>query len=144
MIPEAVHRSPGIYLIAEKNPGKLRLGDRRWPVIVSNRVSYLQMRSVESYSKSGRKGGGGEHISNCNTLKLRNSQRTLSLWYEYDAPGGFLNQNYTKLTRSLLSWESITISPPNLMIRQIRFSRETFEPGLGFEPWISRSLAWRS
>ena len=26
---------------------------------------------------------------------------------------------------------------------QIRFSREKFEPGPGFEPLISRSLAWR-
>ena len=30
MIPGAVHRTPGIYLIAEENPGKSQLGDRRW------------------------------------------------------------------------------------------------------------------
>ena len=28
MIPGAVHRSPGIYLTAEENPGKPHLGDR--------------------------------------------------------------------------------------------------------------------
>ena len=29
MITGAVHRSPGIYLTAEENPGKYQLGDRR-------------------------------------------------------------------------------------------------------------------
>ena len=28
IIPGAVHRSPGIYLIAEENPGEPQLGDR--------------------------------------------------------------------------------------------------------------------
>ena len=48
MIPGAVHRSPAIYLIAEEIPRKPQLGDEEaeQPVIASNRVSYLQMRSV--------------------------------------------------------------------------------------------------
>jgi hypothetical protein len=29
LIQKAVHRSPGIYLTAEENPGKPQLGDRR-------------------------------------------------------------------------------------------------------------------
>ena len=29
MIPDAVHRSPHIYLTAKENPGKSQLGDRR-------------------------------------------------------------------------------------------------------------------
>ena len=28
MIPEAVYRSPGIFLMADENPGKSQLGDR--------------------------------------------------------------------------------------------------------------------
>ena len=40
MIPGTVHRSPGIYPIAEENPGKPQLGDRLTkvvrPIIVSN------------------------------------------------------------------------------------------------------------
>ena len=57
MIPGAVHRSPGIYLAAEKHPGKPQLEDRRWrlrSVIASNGVPFLQLRSVGSYSKPGR------------------------------------------------------------------------------------------
>ena len=59
MIPGAMHRSPGISLIAEENPGKLQLGDRlmKWavrPVIVSNGDPFPQMRSVGSHSPSGR------------------------------------------------------------------------------------------
>ena len=40
MVPGAVHRSPGIYLMAEENPGKSHLEERLIkavrPVIVSN------------------------------------------------------------------------------------------------------------
>ena len=50
IIPGVVYRSPGIYLRAEENPGKPRLGDRLTnavrPVIASNGVAYLQNRSV--------------------------------------------------------------------------------------------------
>ena len=45
MIPGAVHRSPGICLTAEENPGKPQLGDRLMKVvqlvIVSNGVPFL-------------------------------------------------------------------------------------------------------
>ena len=51
MIPEAVHRSPGIYLTTEENPEKPQLGNRLMkavqPVIATNEVPYLQMRSIE-------------------------------------------------------------------------------------------------
>jgi hypothetical protein len=50
----AVHKSPGIYLSAEENPGKPQLGDRLMKVIASNGVSYLQMSSVESHSTTER------------------------------------------------------------------------------------------
>ena len=50
MTPGAVHRSPGICLTAEENPGKTWLGERlikaMRPVIVSNGVPYLQITSV--------------------------------------------------------------------------------------------------
>ena len=46
MIPEAMHKSPGIYLTPEENHGKLQLGDHLRkvvrPVIASNGVSCLQ------------------------------------------------------------------------------------------------------
>ena len=48
----AVHRSPGIYLTAEENPSLETVAVR--PVIASNGVSYLQMRSVGSHRTSGR------------------------------------------------------------------------------------------
>ena len=55
--PGAVHISPGIYVTTEVNPGKFQLGDRLMkavgPVIASNGVRYLQMRSVGSHNKSG-------------------------------------------------------------------------------------------
>ena len=58
MIPRTVHRSPGINLPADENPGKPQLGDRLMkavrPVIASDGVSYFQMRSVGSHSRSGR------------------------------------------------------------------------------------------
>jgi hypothetical protein len=48
--------------IAEETPGKSHLGDRLMkamrPVIVSNWVPCLQMRSVESHNMSGREKGG--------------------------------------------------------------------------------------
>ena len=56
MIPWAVHRSSGICLTSEENPGKPQLGESPWtmrPVIASNEVPYLQMRSVGLHSMSG-------------------------------------------------------------------------------------------
>ena len=60
MILRAVHRSPGIYFTAEENPIKPQLGDRlmKGPVIASNGVPFLQMRSVGSYRTSGREKEG--------------------------------------------------------------------------------------
>ena len=53
-----MQRSPGIYLTAEENPGKPRLGDSLLkavqPVIGSNGVLYLQMSFVGSHSMSGK------------------------------------------------------------------------------------------
>ena len=64
--PEAVSRSPDIYLTAEKNSGKPQLGDRLmkivWPIIASNGVPYLQMRSEGSYSTSGREEEGKDGV----------------------------------------------------------------------------------
>ena len=58
MIPGVVLRSPGICLTAEENPGKPQVGDRLnkavRPVITSNGIPYLQMRSIGSYNTSGR------------------------------------------------------------------------------------------
>ena len=58
MILGAVHRYPGICLTAEENPRKPQLGDRLMkrlkPVIASNGVPFLQIRSIESHSTSGR------------------------------------------------------------------------------------------
>ena len=49
MVPGAVHRSAGIYLIAEENPGKPQLGDRLRnavrPVIASNVDPFFEMTS---------------------------------------------------------------------------------------------------
>ena len=54
MIPGAVHRFPGICLTAEENPGKPQLGERLKKalrsVIASNRVPYIQVRSLGSHS----------------------------------------------------------------------------------------------
>ena len=48
--PRALHRSPGNCLKAEENHGKPQLGDRLirdvWPVIASNGVTRLQLKSV--------------------------------------------------------------------------------------------------
>jgi hypothetical protein len=56
--PGAVHRSTGICFTAEDNPGKSQLGDplikAARPVIASNGVPFLHMRSVGSYSTLGR------------------------------------------------------------------------------------------
>ena len=60
-ILRTVHRSPGICLTAKENPIKPQLGDRlikRRPIIVSNGIPFLQMRSVRSHSTSGREKGG--------------------------------------------------------------------------------------
>ena len=54
MIQEAVHRSLGICLTAEENPIKLSDEGAVQPVITSNRVPFLQMRSVGSHSTSGK------------------------------------------------------------------------------------------
>ena len=45
------NRFPGIFLTSEENPGKPQLGNRRghlvaWPVIASNGVPFLEMKSV--------------------------------------------------------------------------------------------------
>ena len=62
MILRAVHKSPGICLAAEENPGKPQLGDRLMKTVRSgialNRITFLQMRSVESHSTSEREKKG--------------------------------------------------------------------------------------
>ena len=63
VIMGAVHRSLGICLTAKENPRKPQLGDRLKkgllrPVIASNGVHFLQMRSVASHSTSGREKEG--------------------------------------------------------------------------------------
>ena len=63
MIPEAVHRSPGICLTAEENPRKPRKPSDEGavrPVISSNGVLFFQMRSVGSHSTSGREKEGNK------------------------------------------------------------------------------------
>ena len=68
MIPGVVHRSPGMCLAAEENPGKPRKTSARRPsdegavrpVIASNGVPFLQMRSVGSHSASGREKEGNK------------------------------------------------------------------------------------
>ena len=73
MIPEAVHRSPGICLTAEENPGKpaRKQSDERdmRPVFASNGVPFLQIRPVDR--TSGRENEGkdrtGEGIGFNNT-----------------------------------------------------------------------------
>ena len=66
MNPGAVHRSPGIYLMAEENPGKPQVGDCLMkvvrPVIASNAFPYFQMRSVGLQSTSGREKEGKEEV----------------------------------------------------------------------------------
>jgi hypothetical protein len=55
MILGAMDRSPVICLTAEKNPRKLQSDEGAVrPVIASNGVLFLQMRSVGSHSTSGR------------------------------------------------------------------------------------------
>ena len=55
MIPGSVHRSTGIYLTAEKNPGKSHLGRPSVrPVMASNGVLHLQMTSLGSYNTYGK------------------------------------------------------------------------------------------
>ena len=65
MILGAVHRFPDICLLAEESPRKPQLGDRLMkgvmrPVIVSNWVPFLQMRSLGSHSTSGREKEGNK------------------------------------------------------------------------------------
>ena len=62
MIPEAVHSSPVIYITSEENPGD-SLMKAVWPLIASNGVPYLQMRSVGSHSTSGREKEGNKDIT---------------------------------------------------------------------------------
>ena len=59
MIPGAVHRFPGISLTAEKTPGKPQFDEGTLrPVIASNGVPFLQMRSVGSHRMSVREKEG--------------------------------------------------------------------------------------
>ena len=62
MILGAVHRSPGICLIAEENPRKPQLGAVR-PGIALNGVPFLQMRSVGSQRTSGREKEGNKEMA---------------------------------------------------------------------------------
>ena len=65
MIPRPVHRSHGMYLTTEENPGKLQLGDLykgRETSHRSNTIPYLQMKLVgtsgrEKEGKKERTGG---------------------------------------------------------------------------------------
>ena len=62
-----MHRCPGVYLTAEENIGKPQLGDRLMkavrPVITSNGIPYLLIRSVGLHSMSEReKEGNKERI----------------------------------------------------------------------------------
>ena len=61
IIPEAVHRSPGTCLNAEENSAR-RQSDKGAvrPIIASNGVHFLQMRSVGSHSTSGREKEGNK------------------------------------------------------------------------------------
>ena len=61
MILGAVHRSPGIFLTAEENPRK-PLPDEGAvrPVIASNGVPFIQIKSVGSHSTSGREKEGNK------------------------------------------------------------------------------------
>ena len=72
MILGAVHISPGICLTAEQNSRKPQIGDHLMkglcvrPVIASNGVHFLQMKSVGSHSTSGReKEGKREGLGGC-------------------------------------------------------------------------------
>ena len=63
MILGAVHRSPGICLIAEQNPRKSELGDRLMKGLCDlsspqMRIPYFLMKSVGSHCTSGRKKEG--------------------------------------------------------------------------------------
>ena len=65
MISEAVHRSPGICLTSEENPGKSELGDRLMKRLCDQSLSQMgsltsQIRSVESHSTSGREKEGNK------------------------------------------------------------------------------------
>ena len=58
MKPEVVHTYPGIYLIAEENPGKPQLGGHLIKAvqtdIATNGIPYLQMTMVGLHSTSGK------------------------------------------------------------------------------------------
>ena len=63
MIPGAVHRSPGIYLTAEENPGQPQLGDRLMKnvrqVITSNELGRIAQHDREGERrKEGNRGRG--------------------------------------------------------------------------------------
>ena len=54
MIPGTIHRYPGIFITAEKTPSVKRSTTKVVSVNASNGIPYLQMRSVEPHSTSGR------------------------------------------------------------------------------------------
>ena len=58
MIPWVVHRSPDIYLTAEKISARRQSMMALQPVIASKEVPYLQMISVGSHSVSGKEKEG--------------------------------------------------------------------------------------
>ena len=78
MILGAVHRSPGICLTAEQNPIKPSDEGAVRPVIASNGVHFLQMRSVGSHSTSGREKegnkerAGGGFFCSCHNANFNN------------------------------------------------------------------------
>ena len=69
MIPEAVHRSPGICLTAEKNPGKPQLGDHlgcatihcfKWGSFPPNEVGRIAQHTRKGEGKKEGKDGERE------------------------------------------------------------------------------------
>ena len=87
MILGAVHISPGIWLTAEETPRKPQIGDRLTkvvrPVIASNAVAYLQMRSVGSYSTSGREYEGKKERTGEDKLQPSDSGDSKMQWELY-------------------------------------------------------------
>ena len=59
----AMHRSLGILLTAEENPGKLQVGNRLIKsvrsIIASTEVPYFQMTSIGSHITSGKEDENG-------------------------------------------------------------------------------------
>jgi hypothetical protein len=59
VIPEGVHRSPGIYLTAEENPGKPQLGEGcatshclNWVCLLSNCVGMIEQHFREEEERT--------------------------------------------------------------------------------------------